>query len=493
MRAPAQATVVVSGLAWKGNAQAQAAWLEWRELAGRLPGLNPKQARVTNLDTGQKAKARLMFGDDRRPKTLVVELTATGRLPAVALRIENAACAAEASVGQELEATTLASPAPGTRIDWLTPATTYAAEHAAPLSWARTIADSVMAFHPDPKSLGSWGYESGFMADAIYELGERTGEAKYKAYAKAWLDGLLSDDGKIDPRGYRPDEYQLDNILPGRLALTLYEKTGEAKYRRAAEELLDQMKAQPRTPEGGFWHKKKYTQQMWLDGIYMGDVFLAQAGRALRRSDLTAEAARQAELIHDRALDAKTGLLYHGWDSAIQQKWANPKTGDSPEFWGRAIGWYTMAVADILDEMPKGEPQAARLAAILRGLATSLPRFQDPATGLWFQVVDKGDRPDNWPESSCTAMFGYAMAKGARRGWLDAPALDVARKAWRGLLANEVFVDEQGRVWLLGTVRVGSLTATTDYAYYVGVPRRPNDLKGVAALLYLAMEIEEAN
>jgi unsaturated rhamnogalacturonyl hydrolase len=348
-----------------------------------------------------------------------------------------------------------------------------------------------MAFHPTPQSLGSWGYESAFMADALYELGERTGEAKYKAYAKAWLDGMLADDGTIASRGYRPDEYQLDNILPGRLALTLYEKTGQAKYRRAAEELLDQLKTQPRTPQGGFWHKKRYPQQMWLDGIYMGDVFLAQAGRAMRRPDLIAEAARQAELIHDRALDAKTGLLYHGWDSAIAQKWADPKTGVSPEFWGRAIGWYTMAVVDILDEMPKGDPQAARLVAILRGLAASLRRFQDPATGLWFQVVDKGDRPDNWPESSCTAMFAYGMAKGARRGWLDAPALDAARKAWRGLLANEVFVDARGRVWLLGTVQVGSLTDKTDYAYYVGVPRRPNDPKGVAALLDLAMEIEE--
>jgi unsaturated rhamnogalacturonyl hydrolase len=164
--------------------------------------------------------------------------------------------------------------------------------------------------------------------------------------------------------------------------------------------------------------------------------------------------------------------------------------GTSPEFWGRAIGWYMMAVPDVLDYLPKDHPRRQALVKILQDLSAALAKYQDPKTGLWYQIVDKGDRPDDWLETSCSAMFAYGMAKGARQGYLDPKFMETAKKAWRGLLNQMVYFDEQDRLWLLGTVEVGSLSGKADYSYYVTVPRVPNDQKGVAAMLYLGMEIE---
>lgn len=364
-----------------------------------------------------------------------------------------------------------------------------------PHSWAGAVADSVLSTYPNPRDLhnhhpGEWVYQNGFFVNALFALWQRTRTPAYWQYLVDWVDLFVDGDGRFDPAAYQPDAYNLDNILPGRLLLSLYRETGAVRYKRAARQLAQQLDKQPRTCEGGYWHKQIYPYQMWLDGIYMAEVFSVEFAATFHEPCYFDEAAHQIMLIHRHTHDPHTGLLYHGWDETRTQVWAHPERGTSPEFWGRAVGWYVMALVDCLEVLPSAQPGRPKLLSILQELAASVARYQDADTGLWYQVLDKADRPDNWTETSCTAMFAYAFAKGVRLGYLDGGFRSYAQAAYRGLLDEYVTLDAQGRFALHETVSVGTLRSEGDYAYYVSTPRRTNDFKGVAAFLYASLELE---
>jgi unsaturated rhamnogalacturonyl hydrolase len=302
----------------------------------------------------------------------------------------------------------------------------------------------------------------------------------------------VHEDGSI--KGYKLDDYNIDNVLNGRILLLLYKVTHKEKYRKAADLLRAQLKAHPRTSEGGFWHKKIYPSQMWLDGLYMGEPFYAEYAATFHEGEAFDDIARQFILMERHARDPKTGLLYHGWDESRQQRWANPQTGRSPNFWGRAMGWYAMALVDVLDYFPKDHPQRNSLIAILNRSAAAIEKYQDRKSGLWYEVLDKGGTPGNYVEASASCMFVYALAKGVRLGYLPSSYSKVAQQGYQGIAEQFIETEANGQVNLRGTVSVAGLGGKPyrdgSYEYYLSEKVVTNDLKGIGAFLMASSEME---
>ncbi len=275
-----------------------------------------------------------------------------------------------------------------------------------------------------------WTYDQGLVLKGIERVWQATGDPKYFNYIQKGMDYWLEKDGSI--RTYSVEEYNIDHVTPGRAMFTLYRVTGDAKYLKAVELLRSQLKTHPRTNEGGFWHKKIYPHQMWLDGLYMGEPFYAEYSQVFKEDNWN-DIANQFVWMEKHARDTKTGLLYHGWDESKEQKWANKETGLSPHFWGRAMGWYAMALVDTLDYFPKNHPRRAELVAILQREAEAIAKFQDKTSGVWWQILNLPNAPKNYLESSCSVMFVYALAKGVRKGYLPEKYLTVAKKGWDGV------------------------------------------------------------
>lgn len=363
-----------------------------------------------------------------------------------------------------------------------------------PINWPETIANSFINLYTNPKDLEAfspykWTYTNGFFTNALCELHLKTGNSKYLDYTKSWIDVFVASDGTIEK--YVQQNYRLDDILPGRSVLYLLQHYPEEKYKIAANNFIHHIENQPKTSDGGYWHKKVYEHQMWLDGIYMGDVFTTQYAQQFSKPELFDEAIHQIELIYKHTKDSKTGLLYHGWDESKNDIWANSETGTSPEFWGRGIGWYMMALVDVLDYIPKNHTQRPQLIKILQELSASLANYEE--NGLWYQVIDKAGNEGNWIETSCSAMFAYAYAKGAKNGYLQPEYLAKAKKTFNALIDNYVYFDNNGAFYLTQTVKVGTLNfkhSDASYTYYVNVDRRINDFKGIGAILYLSMALE---
>ncbi|HEX8686411.1 MAG TPA: DUF4350 domain-containing protein, partial [Pyrinomonadaceae bacterium] len=295
---------------------------------------------------------------------------------------------------------------------------------------------------------------------------------------------------------YKPDEYNIDHVQSGRLLLTLYKVTGQEKYRKAAASLREQLRTHPRTTEGGFWHKKVYPSQMWLDGLYMGEPFYAEYAAAFGEPEAFDDIAKQFILMERHSRDEKTGLLYHGWDESRQQRWADKATGRSPHFWGRAMGWYAMALVDTLEYFPKDHPKRAELLAILGRLAAAVGKVQEPKSGLWWQVLDRGGAKGNYLEASASAMFVYALAKATRLGYLPESYFKVAQRGFAGLGRQFVEEAEGGGVNFTGTVSVAGLGGNPyrdgSYEYYLSEKVVTNDPKGVGAFLMATAEMEAA-
>jgi unsaturated rhamnogalacturonyl hydrolase len=360
-------------------------------------------------------------------------------------------------------------------------------------------AESVMARRPDslvnePGKAEKWAYEQGVLLKGLEGVWLDTGEGKYFNYIQQGFDHFVATDGTI--RTYKPEDYSLDNVMPGRVLLTLYKVTGQEKYRKAAASLREQLRTQPRNAEGGFWHKKIYPEQMWLDGLYMAEPFYAEYAATFHEETDFDDIATQFALMERHARDDKTGLLYHGWDASRKQRWADPHTGRSPNFWGRAMGWYAMALVDTLDYFPKDHPRRAELIAILKRLAVAVARYQEPKSGLWYEVLDKGGESGNYLEASASCMFVYALAKGVRQGYLTGSYLGVAQKGYRGIVKRFVETDAGGQVNLTGTVSVAGLGGNPyrdgSYQYYLSEKVSTNDPKGVGAFLLASTEMELA-
>lgn len=366
------------------------------------------------------------------------------------------------------------------------------------MAWSKRIAESFIRRHPDAVTYDSlfpaakWTYEQGVMLAALRQMSQLTGERRYADFVKENLDQYVAEDGNITT--YRFDEYQLDNIAPGTSLLALYEGTHDERYRKAAALLRRQLREQPRTSEGGFWHKQIYPSQMWLDGLYMAAPFYAWYGGMFGEGGDLDDVLRQFRLIAAHCRDPKTGLFYHGWDERKEQRWADSVTGRSPVFWGRSIGWLMMALVDVLEYFPPGHPGREELTGMFRALAADLLSFRDPESALWYQVPDQPGRAGNYLEASSSAMFAYAFARGANRHYLGSEYLAAARQTFAGIVKHLVTVGADGFIDLHHTCAGAGLGGKPyrdgSYGYYIGVPQRTNDMKGYAPLLLAAIELE---
>ena len=339
-----------------------------------------------------------------------------------------------------------------------------------------------------------WTYDQGVVLEGFAGLWKNTGDAQYFRYIQTGMDHYVDKQGNIAT--YKQDDYNIDNVKNGRSLLLLYKVTNDEKYHLAANKLRDQLRNHPRTNDGGFWHKKRYPYQMWLDGLYMAEPFYAEYAALFHEDDAFKDITRQFVLMEQHSRDAKTGLLYHGWDESKQQRWADKTTGRSPNFWGRAMGWYGMALVDALEFYPEQHPGRDSLVQILNRMAAVVQKYQDPASGCWYQVLDKAKEKGNYLEASASCMFVYALAKGVRLGYLPVTYLAVAEKGYKGITKQFVRSAPEGGVNLEGTVSVAGLGGDPyrdgSYAYYLSEKVVQNDPKGVGAYMQASNEMDMA-
>ena len=367
------------------------------------------------------------------------------------------------------------------------------------LPWSQRMADSTIKRWPQGKYLSEdkpwvWNYELGVLLQGMDDAWYHTADGAYYTYIKESIDPFINKDGSIST--YKPENNQLDDLVLGRELLLLYGVTQDAKYYKAATLLRQQLTTHPRTADGGFWHKQRYPQQMWLDGLYMAEPFYAQYAATFNEPQDFEDITKQFVLMEQHSRDPKTGLLYHGWDETKQQRWANKTTGISPNFWARGMGWYMMALVDTLPYYSENDPGRAKLLGILQRLATGVAKYQDKESGLWYEVVDKPGAKDNYFESSAACMFTYALAKGVRLGYLPETYSTNASRAYQGILKQFIKTDADGSVTLTGTVRAIGLGTDAvhdgSYSYYVSQEVISNDPKGVGAFMMASTEMEAA-
>jgi unsaturated rhamnogalacturonyl hydrolase len=366
------------------------------------------------------------------------------------------------------------------------------------LPWSQRAANAATARWPDGRftpqgARWAWNYELGTLLEGMDSVWLSTADPRYFNYIKSSVDALVTPDGTIPT--LKPEEHELDDILLGRQLLFLYRVTQQKRYLTAATFLWNQLARQPRNAEGGYWHKQRYPNQMWLDGLYMAEPFRAEYAVLSHHPEEFAGIAKQFVLMEQHARAPKTGLLYHGWDASKQERWAGKQTGDSHEFWARGIGWYMMALVDTLDSLPGNDPGRAQLLAILRRETAAVARFQDAKTGLWYTMMNRAGEKGNYFESSSACMFVYAFAKGVRRGYLPVSYLANARRGYEGILAHFVKA-AGGNVSLTDTVKSSGLGGTPyrdgSYAYYLSERIVTDDPKGVGAFLLASTEMEYA-
>ncbi len=341
----------------------------------------------------------------------------------------------------------------------------------------------------------NWNYEIGVVLIGFERLAQYTGDSSYLQYSKHIVDHFINEDGTI--RTYVMEEYNSDNIPPGRQLLHLYQRYGSKKYAIAARTLRNQISWQPRNKIGGFWHKLKYPTQMWLDGLYMVGPFYAEYAQSNKQPEAYNDIINQFVWMEKYGRDAKTGLIYHGWDESRLQKWANPVTGVSPEFWSRSMGWYMMALVDVLEIIPNNHPRRMELINILNRLTKAIIQFQDKSSGVWWQVTNKGGQEKNYLESSSTAMFVFSIAKGIRMKYLPANVLPALKKAYNGMINTFVKEDANGKYHYIQAVAGAGLGGIPyrdgTYEYYVNEPKRDDDLKAIGPFIQACIEMERLN
>jgi len=336
-----------------------------------------------------------------------------------------------------------------------------------------------------------WNYEQGVILKAIEQMWYATGDSKYFRHIQKGMDHWIDESG--NHKDYHLEEYNIDHVTPATAMMTLYRVTGSEKYRKMVELFRSQLKTHPRTNEGGFWHKKIYPYQMWLDGLFMGQPFYAEYSKVFGEDNWN-DIANQFGWMEKHSRDEKTGLLYHGWDESRQQKWADKTTGKSPHFWGRAMGWYAMGLVDVLEHFPKEHPRRGEIIAILNREAAAIEKFQDSRSGVWWDILDLGGKEKNYLESSASAMFVYSLARGVREGYLPEKYMRVAVRGWDGIKKEFIKTNAQGNTDWEGTVSVSGLGGNPyrdgSFEYYMSEKLRTNDAKGLGPAIRAALEIE---
>ena len=365
------------------------------------------------------------------------------------------------------------------------------------LSWAIKMADSDIKRNPEAWMLDfnekpRWNYTHGVVCSAIEALWKQTGDEKYFDYLLTYADTMINENGEI--LTYRQGSYNIDMINTGKFLFSVYKETGEAKYKKALDRLRQQMAEHPRTSEGGFWHKQIYPYQMWLDGLYMGSPFLVQYAKEFNDLSLYDDVAKQIHLITKYTRDSTTGLFYHGWDESREQRWADKETGRSENFWGRGVGWYAMALVDVLDFFPKDHPEYDDILNVIEEMALAVVDYQDKETGLWYQVMDKPEGEGNYLESSASTMLVYFLVKGVSNGYLDKKYLKSALKGYEGILSEFIKIHDSGEVEITtvcaGAGLGGNPYRDGTYEYYINEMVRSNDPKAVGPFIMLCLEMD---
>ncbi|NKY09685.1 glycoside hydrolase family 88/105 protein [Cellulomonas hominis] len=359
--------------------------------------------------------------------------------------------------------------------------------------WAALGADTMLSREPLMNLRDRWEYEDGLMLNGVWAVHRLTGDPRYRDYVRRNIDHFVREDGSI--LGYDREDYNLDHLNNGKAVLDLLEETGDPRYRLAADRLFDQIKRQPRLRAGTFWHKRIYPDQVWLDGLYMGSVFYARYCVLTGHDDLLDDVVLQFTSAYELTLEGPSGLCRHACDESRRMPWADPQTGRSPHVWLRALGWFVMAMADVLEHLPRAHPGHATIRRQLEDVLTALLRVRDPRTGLWFQIPDQGERPLNYLESSGSLMVLAAIATSLRRGYLAGPDWEQALdRGWAHATDEFLSVDAQGWVNVHRMCHVGGLGGVPyrdgSYSYYMSEPIVTNDHKGVGPFLLLAAEMQ---
>ncbi len=375
---------------------------------------------------------------------------------------------------------------------------------ATPVEWSVKLADSEIARRGDRHFFGAndrarIDYTTSFFGTALVKLADRTGNQAYADYGLKFGLSFVAPDGSI--RTYKLEDYNIDSIPPGKVMLLAWERGNHSpELRKAIDALYHQMQKHPRTSDGGFWHKLRYPNQMWLDGLFMASPFLAHYGKVFQEPAAFDEVAKQILLMDKHGYDAKTGLYYHAWDETRSRPWANKQTGQSPNFWGRAVGWYGMAIVDSLDFFSPTHPEVEHINEVLRKVADGIVRWQDPKTGLWWQVLDQGSREGNYLEATASSMFVYTLAKGINRGYLPREKyLPALLKGYEGIVRDFIKHNADNSISLTRCCEVAGLDYTNakgrprdgSFEYYVGEPIVDNDLKGIPAFILAGIELEQ--
>ena len=340
---------------------------------------------------------------------------------------------------------------------------------------------------------GTWNYIDGCMMTALLSMAQITGQRQYFDFVEGFIDAYILGDGTI--RTYNPEKFNLDDINEGRVLLPLYRATGKEKYRLAADKLKHHLDTQPRTVEGNFWHKAIYPNQVWLDGIYMAQVFYALYQKEFGGGDYS-DILRQIETVRERMFSPEKKLYYHGYDASRKAFWADPVTGCSQNFWLRSTGWFSVALADLL-EIVDGAGRD-RLAAIFKELMAGIAGYADEETGMYYQVPDQGGREGNYLETSGSSMIAYAMLKGARLGILEKEYAAKGQKTFSGIGKRYLSFTENtlnlgGICLVAGLGPENNRRRDGSYAYYVSEPVVENDAKGVAPFILCYTEMKRLN
>jgi unsaturated rhamnogalacturonyl hydrolase len=355
--------------------------------------------------------------------------------------------------------------------------------------WSKAMVESTMKRYPTATDLGSWGYAKSLYLYGQYLVWKRTGDSRYLQYVKDWVDSHVDangnvtnveKDGKLTNIGFD----NLDSMLPGNLLVLLFKETKEVKYKLAADKIRTRFNTYPRTKEGGFWHavSKSREWQLWGDGVFMSLPFLMRYGKlfgdAAYASD---EATKQLTIYAGHLNDPKTGLMFHAYDESGASKWADPVTHHSAEFWCRAMGWFGMTLIEVLEILPRNHPRRAQLISQVKQLVDAWSKFQDQKSGLWFQVVDKGNLPDNWLETSSSSMYTYVISMAVKRGYVAKRYQKTAERGYQGVL-SKISLGADG---LTNITDICEGTNVADLPYYFARKRNVNDFHGLGAFLIM--------
>ena len=356
-----------------------------------------------------------------------------------------------------------------------------AAEAPENFPWSVPVADTLMARFPDPDAIhwqgqtNHFSWQAGYAMYTMEKLWRLTGERCYFDYIRRYVDQQVDDQGRIP--GFEPTA--LDNFLPGYAILFLYEQTKLEKYRTAATTIHAAFARYPRNADGGFWHADWAKHQMWVDGVFMGEMFEARYGAAMHDRGAFDQVAQQMKIVLGHCRKSN-GLLLHGWDESRAASWADKRTGLAPEVWSEGLGWFAILLADVFDYLPRDHPDRPMLLNALRELCAGLKGVQDPKTGMWNQVVDKPGEPGNWNETSGTGMFLYLIRTSIEKGYIEREDyLPTVRKAYAGIIAKAVRAGD-GR---LDIVDCSSIGIKDNYQAYIHCPKETNTFAGVTSFI----------